>query len=58
MPRLENWCMQYTGRLSGNVYDHPRFDDGEFVTTTEIVMYNEDNKEFHTKSGSSYTLGP
>jgi hypothetical protein len=38
--RIENWQVVRFGsdRLHGQVYNHPRFKDGEFVTTSPIVM--------------------
>lgn len=42
-PRLEDWHRVYPfGTLSkthitGTVYDHPRFDDGEHILTSNVV---------------------
>jgi len=67
MPRLEQWAFgsaedsgylapeQMTFLLSGTVYDHPCFDDGVHITTSELVDYEDD--VFVTHSGSRYTLG-
>lgn len=42
-------------RLSGEVYDHPRFQNGTVVTTSRV---NKINCRFiTTKSGSLYWLG-
>ena len=44
--------------LQGNVYGHPRFDDGDPVTTSRIIEINDkgDYKEAITRSGSVYEL--
>lgn len=38
---LENW-FRYGTSLHGNVYGHPRFHDGDEVTTSEVVELLED----------------
>ncbi len=67
MPRLENWSVilnqfgpyeapeQHSAQLRGNVFNHPRFEDGEVVITSLIVK--EKNGMIVTHSGSHYTLG-
>lgn len=40
--------------LSGEVYGHPRFEDGKFVTTSRIVKV--EGRQLTTKSGSVYYL--
>jgi len=68
--RLKNWSvtndidlcfaapemMHY--HLQGNVYGHPRFNDGDPVMTSRIIKINDkgDYKEVVTKSGSVYEL--
>ena len=44
--------------LQGNVYGHPRFDDGDPVTTSRIIEINDkgDYKVAITRSGSVYEL--
>lgn len=44
--------------LQGNVYKHPIFYDGCFVTTSRIVKINDkgDYKEAITRTGSVYEL--
>ena len=66
--KLENWAIvmretnpfkdpgQIKLQLTGNVYDHPRFDDGTNVITSSIETINEDDKII-TYSGSEYELG-
>lgn len=64
--RLENWSVTgsndpykvpelQTKQLQGQVYDHPRFADGMFITTSTIIRV-EDGR-VRTKSGSLYILG-
>lgn len=44
-------------RLIGYVYNHPSFEDGTHVTTSEIV--NSTGREIQTETGSVYLLfGP
>lgn len=67
--RIENWAVispvpgpytapetQGSPSLSGNVFDHPRFNDGTWVTTSFIIGKNNKD-EIITNSGSSYELG-
>lgn len=63
---LENWSVgmrlsnsyqapeQGIPALQGNVYNHPRFEDGTFITTSRPVSLDE---HVITRSGSIYTLG-
>lgn len=64
--RLEDWgvvghddpytapeCRKY--RLHGKVYGHPRFKDGDSVTTSSIDK--TEGKLILTRSGSKYELG-
>jgi hypothetical protein len=69
--RLENWCVTplemspYTPPecqahgLHGTVYGHPRFFDGDEITTTECASLRTegDNVIVITRSGSEYLLG-
>ena len=67
MPVLDNWSTIFASNdpflapelnqmaLQGNVYNHPRFDDGEFVTTSPIVDVDKNNNII-TESGSIYQL--
>lgn len=66
MYTLNNWAVvgnqtpyqapeMVTKHLSGQVYGHPRFADGEVVTTSAIVKV--DGKQVQTASGSAYILG-
>ena len=64
--KMENWAVVFTDheytapelrvpKLGGNVYGHPRFEDGEEVVTSRIVSI--ENKKVLTESGSLYELG-
>lgn len=65
--RIENWRVVVRDKdfykapecgvncLSGDVYGHPRHEDGTCVTTTKIV--DSDGKFVKTRSGSLYELG-
>lgn len=68
--KLENWAMNYAAnpapfkapeqahyQLSGEVYGHPRFDDGTFVVTSRVVDVNKETEIVETYSGSEYELG-
>lgn len=39
--RLENWFL-IGGRLYGEAYNHPRFDDGTVVKTSSVFMPESD----------------
>lgn len=64
--RLENWSVCGGGNpyyppeatkkyLKGDVYGHPRCEDGKNVTTSHIV--NIDGNKVTTSSGTVYELG-
>lgn len=65
MYQLKDWMFVYYAegklldptsgqQLFGKVYGHPRFDDGDKVTTSRIMEVN--GKIVKTKSGSEYEL--
>ena len=68
MIRIENWVVSlypsdpYTPPelksqvLSGEVFGHPRFEDGDVITTSALTGLNEAG-EVVTLSGSAYSLG-
>lgn len=63
MTTLENWYFcpdigygPYC-RLSGNVYNHPNFKDGEVVFPSFIVSFNKELMQIITASGRTYQLG-
>lgn len=69
MVRLENWSILYDDKndaryappeelficLSGIVYGHPKFEDGEPVKTGRLTRYKEGL--FMTINGTKYFLG-
>lgn len=68
MYRLENWSVTMAnpfgapetgGSMHGKVYGHPRFDDGDKVTTSKIkdVDTSTGGHVVITHSGSRYLLG-
>lgn len=64
---LENWSMVFTDpwaapemqipQLHGKVYGHPKFDDGESITTSAIDGFDKESNAVVTRSGSKYCLG-
>lgn len=58
--RIENWHL-IGGRLYGDAYDHPRFEDGTTVKTSSVFMPETDEpaKEGDTLEtrNTFYTLG-
>ncbi len=66
--RIENWAVvapivdpfaapeTQPLSLQGQVFGHPRFDDGQYITTSSIDKKN-DKDEVITVSGSVYKLG-
>lgn len=66
--QLENWLVIENNdpyvppelkdkRLQGNVYGHPRFEDGKWITTSSLVELDVVAGTAKTFSGSEYTLG-
>ncbi len=67
MPRLENWSVvtdrvnaynppeAWVQRLAGEVYDHPKQEDGKRVETSIIVT--SEGRRVTTRSGTVYELG-
>ena len=68
MPHLEQWTYQrrpieamYCAPeqihfiLTGDVYDHPKFEDGRYIETSTVVEIRTGT--ITTESGSVYTLG-
>jgi hypothetical protein len=67
--RIENWAVVFPPSISpytapellkqslqGEIFGHPKFNDGKFVTTSSIIGKNSRN-EILTLSGSTYELG-
>lgn len=70
MPRLENWFVrqvldsdgykapeQCPPCLAGEVYEHPKHEDGKLIKTSVIVDSDRESNTITTKSGNVYTLG-
>lgn len=68
--RLENWSTVFVDddnpyrapelrvmRLHGEVYGHPRHEDGKIVITSRVVDLDLGGRMAKTKSGSAYSLG-
>lgn len=67
---LQDWAMVYDPKsvtpytapelfqykLTGKVYGHPEFEDGEVITTSRIEEQIDD-ETYKTKSGSIYKVG-
>lgn len=47
--RLKEW-RQVGRRLTGIVSNHPKFRDGEIVTTSEVIRFNESRTAAETKN--------
>lgn len=67
MPKLEDWEMFMVGgpytapeaqtvHLTGRVYEHPGFEDGERIVTSMVMYFNIKEGRAETRSGSKYTL--
>lgn len=66
---LEDWSIIYDENekytapelihfiLHGRVYNHPKFNDGEWVQTSYICGFDTKTKAIITRSGSKYLLG-
>lgn len=55
---LKNWSLHpyRTNSIIGHVYNNPRFDSGEVVTTSRIIALNTETKVITTRNGSEYLL--
>jgi len=55
--KLENWTLSDpVFVLWGNVYNNPRFKDGDFIHTSELKGWDAENKAVITRN-SKYILG-
>lgn len=54
-PVLENWTL-FADHLNGNVYGHPRFEDGHPVITSMVMEINEEEGWAKTMN-TDYKLG-
>jgi hypothetical protein len=52
---LENWYFIH-GVLFGDVYNHPKLNDGSLIRTSEVISISEDLKTAETLN-TFYTLG-
>lgn len=43
--------------LQGEVFGHPRFEDGRIIVTSSIASVSREEGTITTKSGGVYTLG-
>lgn len=55
--RIENWEKWANHRLSGEVYDSPKHEQGKYIVTSRVVKVDSVNQLVTTKSGSVYELG-
>jgi hypothetical protein len=56
MPRLENWYVNNSDCIVGQVYGDPRFEDGTLVITSRVATLDSDANVAVTKN-SNYILG-
>lgn len=53
-PRLEQWSLLAGDRLTGRIYDDPRFADGERITTSPVLLLSNHTATTRT---TTYSLG-
>lgn len=53
-PRLEGWSLIAGDRLTGRIYDDPRFTDGDLITTSPVLLLS--NHVAATRT-TTYELG-
>ena len=53
---MELGCGSDVWRLQGNVFGHPKFDDGKAVFVSTPVEFNEETNELTTASGRQYVI--
>lgn len=58
---LDNFSVRKTNRpgfkLTGYVYDHPKFTDGSGICLSNPVSFDEETRILKTRSGTEYRLG-
>lgn len=57
--RLENWTVRKIGphlQVMGHVYGHPRFRNGEFIYSSQVINFNKNFRTVETLN-TFYTLG-
>lgn len=52
---LQDWILLQDKRIYGKCYGNPKFQDGEYVTTSPVTY--QDSNIIITRSGSTYQLG-
>lgn len=57
--QLDNWCIMADDVfcISGDVSKNPRFEGGDFVTTSPLIAVDPEAGVIKTRSGSLYKLG-
>lgn len=64
--QLEDWCVvpvrpyaapEEGARLNGIAHNHPKFDDGDRITTSVVMDYDGETGVFTVASGKRYRLG-
>lgn len=54
---LKNVCFLWDNmRPVGYIYNHPDFEDGDIIRTSEILSYDKENQIFTTISGNEYRV--
>ena len=54
--RLEDWTLLGSGSLHGKVYGNPRFEDGEYILTSQVQTLDLEGKKARTVN-TEYELG-
>jgi len=54
--RLENWYVGANDLLYGEVYDHPKFNDGDPIVTSRVVRFDKETLQAVTMN-TNYVLG-
>ena len=59
LPIMDQWRIQWNGRLMGSVLNHPVYDNGDVITTSALTQTQnlQDGDVVTTYSGSQYVLG-
>jgi len=59
LPVMDQWRIQWNGRLVGSITDHPVYDDGDVLTTSALTRTTnlQEGDVVTTYSGSQYRLG-
>ena len=59
LPIMDQWRIQWNGRLMGSGLNHPVYDNGDVITTSALMQTTnlEEGDTVTTYSGSQYVLG-